>query len=83
MVLSSRHAGVAYTPTNELPGCNVLTDAGKIADRSAVTVMNKVEAPNLVENDVGVAIINALSQAAFEAKPEKYVFSDIAVLDLI
>jgi uncharacterized protein (DUF4213/DUF364 family) len=83
VVLSSRHAGVAYTPTNELLECNVLADAGKIAGRSAVTVMNKVESPNLVETAVGVATINALSQAAFEVKPEKYVFSDIEVLDLI
>jgi len=83
VVLSSRHPGVAYTPTNDLPECTVLADAGKIAGRSAVTVMNKVESPNLVETAVGVATINALSQAAFEAKPEKYVFSDIDVLDLI
>jgi uncharacterized protein (DUF4213/DUF364 family) len=83
VVLSTRHAGVAYTPTTGLPECPVLVDAGKISGKSALNVMNKVELSNLVETAVGVATINALSQAAFEAKPEKYVFSDIDVLDLI
>jgi len=83
VVLSTQHAGVAYTPTNELPECPVLVDAGKIAGRSALNVMDKVESPNLVETAVGVATINALSQAVFETKPQKYVFSDIGVLDLI
>jgi uncharacterized protein (DUF4213/DUF364 family) len=83
VVLSNRHAGVAYTPTNQLPECTVLADAGKIAGKSAETVMNKAESSNLVETAVGVATINALSQAAFEEKPEKYVFSDIDALDLI
>ena len=83
VVLSTRHAGVAYTPTTRLPECPVLVDAGKISGKSALNVMNKGESSNLVETAVGVATINALSQAAFEAKPEKYVFSDIDVLDLI
>lgn len=83
VILSTGRAGVAYTPIHELSEYPVLADAGKIAGRPALNFMNKAESLNLVEAAVGVATINALSQAAFEAKPEKYAFSDIDVLDLI
>ena len=83
VVLSTEHAGVAYTPIHELSECPVLADAGKIAGKPVLTVMDKAESSNLVEAAGGVATINALSQIAFEAKPERYVFSDVDVLDLI
>jgi len=83
VVLSSGHAGVAYTPVNELSTCPVLPYAGKITNKLALEIAEMSLSPNLVEAALGVATINALSQIAFEKYPEKYVSSKIDVSDLI
>jgi len=83
VVLSSGHAGVAYTPVNEFSRCPVLPYAGRITNKLALEIVEMTLSPNLVEAALGVATINALSQIAFEKHPEKYVFSKIDVLDLI
>lgn len=83
VLLSSGHAGVAYTPVCELSECSALSSGGNIAGKSALNLMKMVLSSNLVESAVGVATANALSQNAFEKDPAKYVFSNIDVLDLI
>lgn len=83
VLLSTGHAGVAYTPIHELAGCSVLNYAGQIADKPALKILNFALSPRILESVVGVATANALSQMAFQAKPERYVSSDVDVLDLI
>jgi len=83
VLLSSGHAGVAYTPVNELSKCSALSCGGNIAGKSALKLVKMVLSSNFVEVAVGVATANALSQIVFEENPEKYVFSNTDVLDLI
>ena len=83
VVLSTGHAGVAYTPIHEFQGCPILNYAGRIAGKKASKVVNMALSSNLVEATVGVATVNALSQIVFETYPEKYVFSNVDVLDFI
>lgn len=83
VVLSSGQAGVAYTPLHELRECPVLNCAGSISGKKASKVMDLALSSNLVESAVGVATMNALSQTVFQTHPQKYIFSDVDVLDLI
>jgi len=83
VLLSSGHAAVAYTPIQELHECPVIDYAGSITGTEASEIMKMALSPNLVEAAVGIATVNALSQIVFETYPEKYVFSDVDVLDLI
>ncbi|RJS75135.1 hypothetical protein CW712_05365 [Candidatus Bathyarchaeota archaeon] len=83
VVLSSGHAGVAYTPVHEFSGCHVLPYAGSVAGRSSLDVINMALSPKLVEAAIGIAAVNALSSMAFEIYPEKYVSSNVDVLELI
>ena len=71
VLLSSGHAGVAYTPLYELSRCPALTSNVNIAGRSALNLMKMILSPNLVEVAVGVATANALSQIIFEMNTEK------------
>jgi uncharacterized protein (DUF4213/DUF364 family) len=83
VLLSSGHAGVAYTPLYELSECPVLASSDNIAGKSALKLVKMILSSNFVEVAVGVATANALSQIVFEENPEKYVFSNADVLDLI
>lgn len=83
VVLSTGYAGVAYTPIHELTNSPTLTNAGAISGKPASQLVDLALSSNLIEAAVGVATMNALSQIVFEEYPDKYIFSDIDVLDLI
>ena len=83
VLLSTGHGGVAYTPVYEFTTCPISKRAGGISGASASDVIQMVFSSNLIEVAVGVASANALSQIAFEKHPEKYVISNIDVLELI
>ena len=83
VLLSTGHGGVAYTPIYEFTTCPVSKRAGEISGTSASDAIRMVFSSNLIEVAVGVASVNALSQVSFEKHPEKYVISNIDVLELI
>jgi len=75
------YAGSA--PVHEFSGCHVLPYAGSVAGRPSLDVINMALSPKLVEAAIGIAAVNALSSMAFEIYPEKYVSSNVDVLELI
>ena len=83
VLISTGHGGLAYTPIHEYSGCPSLSIAGEISGSPASDVMMMALSRNLIKASIGVATINALSQLAFEIHPERYIFSNIDVLDLI
>jgi len=83
ILLSSGHAAAACTPIQELHECPVIGYAGSITGTEASKIMKMALSPNLVEAAVGKVTVNALSQIVYETCPEKYVFSDVGVLDFI
>ncbi|MCD6088322.1 DUF4213 domain-containing protein [Candidatus Bathyarchaeota archaeon] len=83
VLLSTGHGGVAYTPIYEFTTCPVSKRAGEISGTPASDAVRMFFSSNLIEVAVGVALVNALSQVSFEKHPEKYVISNIDVLELI
>ncbi|MBN2488441.1 MAG: hypothetical protein JXA98_05375 [Methanosarcinaceae archaeon] len=87
--LTGGYGGVACTPTYDLfenplcPVCPVLHNSGKIAGITATEGLQLSLSDNMLDAAVGVAVINAVSQMAFELRPEKYIFSSVDVLDFI
>jgi len=87
--ITGGYGGVACTPTYdffenpECPVCPVLHNAGEIAGITATEGLQLSLSDNTLDAAVGVAVINAVSQMAFELRPEKYAFSSVDVLDLI
>lgn len=75
--LNSGHAGVAYTPTHEIPQsrCCPLSqsrmgDAGKLLDLCLFEHVDLAHSSNLLESAVGVATINAVSSLLLDgARP--------------
>jgi uncharacterized protein (DUF4213/DUF364 family) len=73
--LSSGHAGVAFTPIGEIPEavCCPTTaarmpQAGNFQGRAVSEVLRYALDPNVLKSAVGVATLNALSQALFESE---------------
>src|SRR3990172_234877 len=71
--LNSGHAGVAYSPTHEIPQsrCCPLSqsrmgDAGKLLDLCLFEHVDLAHSSNLLESAVGVATINAVSSLLLE-----------------
>ena len=83
VLISTGHGGLAYTPIHEYSGCPSLSIAGEISGSPASEVIMMALSRNMIEASIGVATINALSQLAFEIHPERYIFSNVDVLDLI
>ncbi len=83
VLISTGHGGLAYTPIHEYSGCPSLSIAGEISGSPASEVMMMTLSRNLIEASIGIATINALSQLAFEIHPERFIFSNVDVLDLI
>ena len=87
--LTGGYGGVACTPTYDLlehlecPVCPFLHNSGEIAGITATEGLQLSLSDNILDAAVGVAVINAVSQMAFELRPEKYIFSSVDVLDFI
>ncbi len=71
--LSTGHAGVAFTPAGEIPEavCCPTTaarmpQAGHLEGNSASEIMEYVLEANVLKSAIGVATVNAVSQAVFE-----------------
>lgn len=82
--LNSGHAGVAYTPTHDIPQsrCCPLSQArmggaGSLLDLCLVEHVELAHSDNLLESAVGVATINAVSQILLEGgRPGYRVLGD-------
>ncbi|MDO8689456.1 MAG: DUF364 domain-containing protein [Dehalococcoidia bacterium] len=77
--LNTGHAGVAYTPTHEIPQsrCCPLSQsrmggAGKLLDLCLFEQVDLAHSENLLESGVGVATINAVSSILLEGKRRGY-----------
>ncbi|MDP2660867.1 MAG: DUF364 domain-containing protein [Dehalococcoidia bacterium] len=77
--LNTGHAGVAYTPTHEIPQsrCCPLSharmgEAGKLLDLCLFEHVDLAHSENLLESAVGVATVNALSSLLLEGKRPGY-----------
>jgi uncharacterized protein (DUF4213/DUF364 family) len=71
--LNTGHAGVAYTPTHDIPQsrcCPIsqarMGRAGGLLDLCLLEFVDLVHSENLLESGVGVATVNALSQLLME-----------------
>ena len=71
--LNSGHAGVAYSPTHDIPQSrccpisqNRMRNAGDLLDLCLLEFVDLVHSENLLESAVGVATVNALSNLLME-----------------
>lgn len=82
--LNTGHAGVAYTPTHDIPQsrcCPIsekrMRNAGDLLDLCLLEFVDLVHSENLLESAVGVATINAVSQLLMEdGRPGYRIFGD-------
>lgn len=90
--LNTGHAGVAYTPTHEIPQsrCCPLSqsrmgDAGKLLDLCLFEHIDLAHSDNLLESAVGVATINAVSSLLLEGSRPGFrlLGDDVDTLGLI
>jgi len=71
--LNTGHAGVAFTPTTEMPeavccprSAARMPDAGGLTEKSIEEILGYALSPNVLKSAIGVATINALSHYLFE-----------------
>lgn len=90
--LNTGHAGVAYTPTHEIPQsrCCPLSqarmgEAGRLLDLCLVEHVELAHSDNLLESAVGVATINAVSSLLLEGGRPGYriLGDDVDTLGLL
>lgn len=90
--LNTGHAGVAYTPTHEIPQsrCCPLSQsrmggAGKLLDLCLFEHVDLAHSQNLLESAVGVATINAVSSLLLESERPgfKLLGQDVDTLGLV
>lgn len=90
--LNSGHAGVAYSPTHEIPQSRCcplsqsrMADAGKLLDLCLFEHIDLAHSGNLLESAVGVATINAVSSLLLEGPRPGFrlLGNDVDTLNLI
>ncbi|AKB45591.1 Rossmann-like domain-containing protein [Methanosarcina vacuolata] len=83
VLLSENYGGVACTPLYEFSGCPALGFAGSLKGKTADKVLELALSKNPLEAAVGIATANALSHMLLDTKPEKFLTSNVDILDLI
>lgn len=90
--LNSGHAGVAYTPTHDIPQsrCCPISEkrmrrAGNLLDLCLLEFVDLLHSENLLESAVGVATVNAISELLMEGGRPGYriLGDDVDTLSLI
>jgi uncharacterized protein len=83
VLLSKGYGGVACTPLYEFSCCPVMDFPEILKGKTAGKMLELTLSKNPLEAAVGVATINALSNMLLDLEPDKFLASDIDVLDLI
>ena len=63
--------------------CQIIQDAGNIAGKPALELLNLTDSWDLRERIIGIAAVNALSQIVFETHPDRYVAEKRNLIEIL
>jgi len=77
--------GVCHSLLSEMASecCEIIEQAGTLAGRSALELLNFAYSWDLVERVIGIATVNALSQIVLEAHPDRYALEERNLIDVL
>ena len=83
--LEGGQMGVCHSLLSETASecCEIIEQAGTLAGRSALELLNLAYSWDLVERVIGIATVNALSQIVLEAHPDRYALEERNLIDVL